>query len=143
MKKLLILVFFLVLLFIPLRNVLAIEDNYILPYPGLMPGNKLYVIKETWDKLIGFLMRGNFTKFKYELAMADKKIVEAKILYEYGQIALGNKALKKYQTHMMVLPKLLAIANKEGKNISEKEELLKRARIKHQQVLLELSKISP
>lgn len=144
MKKLLyvfIAVFFLLTpLSVPANQT---NDSYILPYPSVMPGNKLYVIKETWDKLRGILALGSFSRFSYELGQADKKLVEAKVLYEYGQIALGNKALEKYQTHMMVLPKLLEAANKEGKNISEKEELLKRAGIKHQQVLLELSKISP
>lgn len=143
MKKLLILVCFLGLLFVRLHSVLAVEDNYVLPYPSFMPGNKLYVIKEAWDKLRGILALGSFSRFSYELGQADRKLVEAKILYEYGQIALGNKALEKYQAHIMVLPKLLEAANKEGKNITEKEKLLKRARIKHQQVLWELSKISP
>lgn len=119
------------------------EADYVLPYPSFMPGNKLYQVKEVWDKFRGLFMFGNFTKFSYELQLADKKLVEAKVLYEYGQIVLANKALEKYQRHMMVLPKLLTAAKKEDKNISEKEELLKQAKKKHQQVLLELSKFSP
>ncbi|MBI5123495.1 hypothetical protein HZA75_06580 [Candidatus Roizmanbacteria bacterium] len=142
-KPFLISSFVLAFFLIVCSSVLAKSEDYVLPYPSFMPGNKLYQVKETWDKFKGLFMFGNFTKFSYELQLADKKLVEAKVLYEYGQIALGNKALEKYQTHMMILPKLLAAANKEGKNISEKERLLKQALKKHQQVLWELSQVSP
>jgi len=143
MKKLLILVLFLGFLFFPLRNVLAVADNYVLPYPGLMPGNKLYVIKETWDKFMSLFMWGNFTNFKYELAMADKKIVEAKTLYEYGQLELAGKALADYQKRIQKLPSLLVLAQKEDKIIAPKNEILKMAVKKHLDVLQRLANEVP
>ena len=100
-----------------------------------MPGHKLYKVKEIWDGFRSFFMWGNFTRFTYELKQADKNLVEAKTMFEYGQTEFGKQALVKYRTHISKLPGLLGDAKKEGKNTSEKENLLRSALDKHQKVL--------
>lgn len=143
LKPLLITAFILTFFLGVCSSVWSAETDYVLPYPSYMPGNKLYVVKEVWDKFLGLFMFGNFTKFTFELHLADRKLVEAKTLYEYKQTALAKKALEQYRLHMQVLPVLLKNAQKEGKNISQKEKLLQSALKTHAVILRELSAISP
>ncbi len=50
-------------------------SSYVLPYPGLMPGHRLYPIKQVFDRVYQVFVFGNFAKHKYELGLADKKLI--------------------------------------------------------------------
>ncbi len=116
---------------------------YMLPYPGLMPGNKLYRFKKIWDKVFSYWSFGSFAQHKYNLALADKKLVEAKILFEYQQYPLALRALSDSNKHWQESGNFLEQAGKEGKDISRKQENFQSASGKHQEILLNLKKSLP
>jgi len=136
-------IFVLVFLFLLLtsQEVLA-ASPYVLPYPGLMPGNKLYKVKQVFDQLYRFWVFGDFAGHQYELKLADRKLVEAKILFEYQQYLLGVKALTDSNQHFQRAVDYLK-AEKEGKDISQKRTNLENAAQKHQEILEGLSQILP
>lgn len=75
--------------------------------------------------------------------MADKKLVEAKILFEYGQLSLGLEGMQKYKFYLNKAYLALERAKKEKKNISQKKEVFGKALSKHKEVLEELLKETP
>lgn len=123
--------------------VVLVFSIYVLPYPGLMPGNRLYRLKEIADRVSQFWAFGNFSRHKYELALADKKLVEAKILFEYQQYPLALKALTNSNIHFQKAVYFLGQAEREGKNISQKSKNFKAAAEKHKEVLGKLKKELP
>lgn len=116
---------------------------YTLPYPGAMPGNKIYVASELFDTLKKYYTFGDFAKFKYYLAQSDKYLVEAQILFEYGQYPLAKQSLEKSDIHFSQLRNILESAKKKNKNITEKEEVLYLASEKHVEILEKLMKSVP
>jgi len=135
---------FLVFLFFLLitQKTLA-TSSYVLPYPGLMPGHKLYRIKQVFDQLSRFWAFGNFSCYKYELKLADKKLVEAKVLFEYQQYLLAVDALSDSDQHFQKAACYLEKAEMEGRDISQKMANLKAAAEKHKEVLENLKEELP
>lgn len=122
---------------------IIVASPYVLPYPGVMPGNRLYKIKTIYDGAYKLWIFGNFANHKYELNLADKKLVEAKVLFEYQQYPLALAALEKSNYHFQQALAYLIKAQKQGKNISEKHVQLQAAAEKHRQVLEQFSKSLP
>lgn len=118
-------------------------QEYVLPYPSFMPGHPFYNIQNFIDTIQEFYSFGSFSKFKYHLGMADKKLVEAKTLFEYRQYLLASQALPQYESHLRRANYYLGQAKNEGKNISQKSKILKNATAKHRQVLERLEKELP
>ncbi len=142
MKKPLVLLLF-VILFSFFPSVVFAQSDYVLPYPAAMPGSIWYKIHLVQEKMEQFWYFGNFGQFDYYLKEADKYLVEAKTLFEYKQYLLADAALKKSDTYFGKLSYYLNNAQKENKNISEKEEILKNAALKHREVLEKLEKELP
>ena len=116
---------------------------YVLPYPGFMPGNKIYRLKQIADYVGQYWAFGSLTRYKYELSLADKKLVEAKTLFEYSQYPLALKALLDSDWHFQQASNYLTQAKKEGKDITQKETLFKSAAQKHIEVLKQLEQNLP
>lgn len=119
------------------------QGEYVLPYPSLMPGHPLYTTQEIVEKVQGVLSFGNFAKLKHHLRVADKKLVEAKTLFEYQQYLFARNALDDYKKHLRLAHVHLEKAKKEGKNTSEKKVLFRNAIAKHWSVLKEIKKEQP
>lgn len=113
-------------------------SDYVLPYPSFMPGSKFYRLHQVWEKVQSYWHFGNLCQFKYHLQLSDKYLVEAKTLFEYGQHFLATQALKKSSHHFAKTPLFLERAAQEGKDISQKQAILKNAGRKHGEVLNEL-----
>lgn len=139
MKRILLVFLFLVF-FVPQ---VSARSSYVLPYPGAMPGNKVYKLNLIKEKLEKYFYFGNFSEFSYNLKYSDKYLVEAKTLFEYKQFLLGESALKKSDNYFKNLQLNLDKAKSERKNISQKKEILKEASLKHIEVLNELKKEVP
>ncbi|OGG08352.1 hypothetical protein A2154_01535 [Candidatus Gottesmanbacteria bacterium RBG_16_43_7] len=113
--------------------------DYVLPYPSLMPGHKLYRLMEITDRLKGIYSWGNITSFKYRLRQADKYLVEGKTLFEYKQYLLAVRSLDKSDHEVTLLIPALRKAETEGKNISAQLQVVFSAMDKHSQVLSDIS----
>jgi hypothetical protein len=112
----------------------SVRAEYILPYPGPMPGNKLYTIAQIIDKLQFYWYWGNIARANYFMELSDKYLVEAKTLFEYKQYLLGTDALQRSDNAWQKIQQYLDNAEAEGKDIEylrikHKEQSLVHARI--------------
>lgn len=131
------------LLFVFFVSKVNAESPYVLPYPGEMPGNKVYKLNLIKENLENYFYFGNFSQFNYNLKYSDKYLVEAKTLFEYKQFLLGTSALKKSDNYFENLKGNLEKAKSEGKDISQKREILKNVSQKHIEVLSKLKNEVP
>lgn len=136
-------VFSFILLFFFLAHSANASSSYVLPYPGVMPGNKLYKIEQVVDAIKGYLYFGDFGKLKYNLSESDKYLVEAKTLFEYNQFPLALYALEKSNFYFEKVMPYLNSAKKHGKDITEKKQIYESAKQKHIEVLGKLLLTTP
>lgn len=116
----------------------TVRADYVLPYPGFMPGNKLYKVSRFLDKAKEPLYFGSLSAYKYHLGLADKYLVEAKVLFEYKQYLLAVDALARSDKEFTMLPRYLVQAGKQRKDVSLFEQQLSEAALMHKQILEEL-----
>lgn len=126
---------FLFIFFLIFTNNAQAQSSYVLPYPSYMPGNSLYKINLIKEELLEHWYFGSLSKFKYDLKLADKYLVEAKTLFEYKQYLLGVNALNKSDKYFVRVSLSLSKADREGKKTSSYRVLLKEASLKHTEVL--------
>lgn len=119
------------------------ETDYVLPYPSFMPGSKLYKLHLIWDALERYWHFGSFGQFKYNLKQSDKYLVEAKTLFEYKQYLLAYNALKKSDKYFIDTRVALDQAESQNKDITQKQNLLKNAALKHIDWLDSIKRIIP
>lgn len=136
MKKLLFLL--MLMLFTVRPSIVFAESSYVMPYPGIMPGNKLYILSDFLDTAKSFYTFGDIAKFKYNLSQSDKYLIEAKILFEYNQYPLAVHSLNKSNEYYLSANKNLTKAQDRGKNISIIQSMYKNAGVKHAEILDEL-----
>lgn len=142
MKFFLSIFFTFIVFIISAKNIYA-QQLHVLPYPSEMPGSKLYALYLIKEAILKYWYFGNFSQFTYNLMYADKYLVEAKTLFEYQQYLLGSKALKKSDTYFQNAPLFLTKAQKEGKDISQKQRIYAEAAQKHTEILLKLRQETP
>ncbi len=143
LKLLLILVFFAGLFLINQNNIVLAQSSYVLPYPSAMPGSIFYRVNLVKDELYKHWYFGDFGKFKYNLKMSDKYLVESKTLFEYKQYLLGYQALLRSDNYFSKIKPALKSSEKNGKNTSEKIGVLKEAVRKHVEELKKVRLIVP
>ena len=142
MKHYLWLFFLIIILFFKTTPSFA-ESSYVLPYPPPLPGSFFYKIRLVSEQIQKYWYFGNFGQFHYSLKQSDKYLVEAKTLFDYKQYLLALRALKKSDSYFgKIHPNLLSAKNK-GKNISEKQTILKGAAQKHIEELTKLKSTVP
>lgn len=142
-KKILLTFLFLVsLAFIVPKNVLA-GSTYVLPYPSYMPGNFLYQPRLIISKISKYIYFGDFGKFDYNLKESDHYLVEAKTLFDYKQYLLATVALSKSDEYFKKIYPALEDSRRSGKDVSERDLVLKEASRKHMETLGDLSEQLP
>ena len=119
------------------------QSDYVLPYPSQMPGSKFYKINQAIEKLSYFWYFGNFGKTYYYQRLSDKYLVQAKTLFEYKQYLLAYKSLLKSNQYFEKIYPYLVSAKKEGKDISEKQEIFRQESLKHLEELNKLKNSTP
>ena len=143
MTRLFRIAIFFIILFFAITNQVFAQSEYVLPYPSNMPGSIFYNLDLIHEKISKYWHFGDFGQFNYNLKLADKYLVEAKTLFEYKQFLLGYNALQKSDSYFVkILPKIIE-AQKKGKNVIKKKEVLKKASEKHIEVLEEIGSNVP
>lgn len=135
-----IVVFLMLLFFLPQKT---FAQEYVLPYPGFMPGHPLYKVSELIDNMQEWWSFGSFAQFKYQLGLADKKLVEAKTLFEYKQYLLASQALSDYEKYLTKAGFYLNRAAEENKNVTEKKRLFRSAISRHKELFERLNQDLP
>ena len=128
---------FLLILFVAFPS--SVFADYTLPYPSYMPGNKLYKASRLFDELQKYWHWGNIASVKYRLKIADKYLVEAKILLEYRQYLLGIDALKRSNAQLPFIQKHLRLTQYDGKDVEKLRETIDRAMDVHVETLEKLA----
>lgn len=119
------------------------KSAYVLPYPGVMPGSKIYSVSEIFDNFKLLYTFGDYARFKYYLGQSDKYLVEAKTLFEYGQFLHAQNSLEKSNINYRQIEPILNRAKTNGRNTSEKDELFRSGSQKHIEVLQTLKNEVP
>ncbi len=57
-------------------------QSYVLPYPGLLPDNPLYILKTFRDRMIGLLISDPTKQAEFNLLQADKRLQAGLYLYQ-------------------------------------------------------------
>lgn len=141
-KILLIFLFFISFNFI-VPKIVSAESTYVLPYPSYMPGNFFYQPRLIISKISKYIYFGDFGKFDYNLKESDHYLVEAETLFEYKQYLLATEALSRSDEYFKKIYPALEGARKNGKNISERDLILKEASRKHMEALDHISEHLP
>lgn len=117
---------------------------YELPYPGILPDNPLFILKDTRDKIIDLTTRDNIKKAEFYLLLSDKKINAATFLVKNGKNALAVETLHTGEAYAAKIPQLLAKAKKQGESPTiQFVEKLKLSNNKHREVIEQLLKTIP
>lgn len=68
-------------------------EEYVLPYPGILPTHPLYKVKELRDKIIDLLIVDPVRKSEFYVLQADKWLAASDLLLDSDSIDLSNKLL--------------------------------------------------
>jgi len=121
-----------------------ISVDYRLPYPGqITPDNVLWPIKALRDKLWLSLTINPSKKADLELLIADKRLADAKLLFEEQNADLAISVLTKAEKYLENAGQDAQIAKKEGMNTQDFLRRYALATLKHREVLDEILAIAP
>jgi hypothetical protein len=143
MNKFLIKGFIVFFLLYMISHASLVHAEYVLPYPSYMPGNTLYKISTFLDTLKKYWYFGNIAQLTYHMNMADKKLVEAKTLFEYKQYALALSALGNSKNHVELLPTLLIRGKRAGIDMKKLTAAVCGEMGEHQKVIQTLKESLP
>lgn len=136
MKKLSIL--FIICYFIFLPKAFA-STEYTLPWPGILPDNRLYKLKVLRNKIIARIIINPVKRVEFDLLMADKTIYTSKLLVDKGEIVLAKDTALKGENYYSILVQDYNRALLHGKKIPESlDSKITLAAIKHQEIFKEL-----
>lgn len=137
MKK--IFIFCLVVFFISTQNIFANTNEYLLPWPGILPDNKLYKLKVLRNKIIEKMIINPVKKIEFDLLMADKTIHASKLLVEKGEVQLALDTALKGENYYSMLVQDYNHSLLEGKKIpAALDKKITLAAMKHQEIFKEL-----
>ncbi|MBI4066279.1 hypothetical protein HY411_01040 [Candidatus Gottesmanbacteria bacterium] len=116
---------------------------YVLPYPSIMPGHKLYRIARLIDEAKQYWYWGNLSSYRYYLGQSDKALVEVKTLFEYSQYLLAINALERSSAALQPIPYSLKAARDEGKNIEKYRREFGEAMEEHKRLIVKIREETP
>lgn len=127
----------------PSPSMEATPVAYVLPYPGLLPGNPLYYLKVARDKIIDFFITDPDRKAKFYLLQADKHLEGGILLWNQKRYEDSELMISKGENYLdMSLGKTL-VAKEAGENTDEILMNLTLSSMKHQEVIKDLAEKAP
>lgn len=118
--------------------------DYYLVYPGVLPDQPIYKIKAVRDRIWLLLTTDPLKKSELLLLYADKRAGAGKVLIEGNKIDLGITTFWKGEKYLEQAVKEIEQAKEKKLNISAMVEKIRKASLKHEEILLEIKeKISP
>lgn len=113
-----------------------VEDDYPLPYPGILPDHPLYFLKMIRDRVQLWLTRDSLARAELQLHYGDKRIAAALELAEQGKAGLAVSTASKAEGYLELAIKEAERAGEAGKDTSGFWEKVARASRKHNKVLV-------
>ena len=110
---------------------------YQLPYPGLLPGHPLYILKVIRDNILIFTTRDNQKKAKLYLHLSDKNMSTAIALINEGKEQAAIEQLKTAERRFLLIPPILQeLKNQGGEYASAFIVDLSQSNQKHREVII-------
>lgn len=117
------------------------EVEYQLPYPGILPGNTLYSLKEIRDKISGFLIKNPLKKAEFNLLKSDVRISAAISLSEQKKdISIIETTLARAVDYYNEALTKTREAKEQGMDIRDFVKKLSLANQKHVEILENIEK---
>jgi hypothetical protein len=118
----------------------AIEVEYFLPYPGILPDSPLYFLKALRDRTISFFISDPLKKAEFNLLMSDVRLNAAQYLFAKGEgkYGLAETTVSKAENYFFNSLVILNSAKQQGMQVDDFSAKLITAAKKHQQIIREL-----
>lgn len=114
--------------------------NYELPYPGMLPGSPLYLVKEFRDKVSEMFTMDPLKKSNLYLLRADKKLAASIMLYENENPKLGEETLSKGLNYLEKSFEKMKIAKDSQENTMDIYAKIKSSSAKQKEQILIIQK---
>lgn len=112
--------------------------QYELPYPGMLPDNPLYVLKQARDWILDKLIMEPVKKTEFYILQGDKRLAMGLLLFAGGKGALGEQTISKGEKYMNSAAQNLFTLKEQGKDVPAYiTDRLTQAAAKHAEVLTE------
>jgi hypothetical protein len=122
----------------------SLSINYTLPNPGkILPDSFLWPIKALRDKVWTALTYSPLEKANLYLLLADKRLIDAQILFEKGNPNLGMSVLSKGEIYLIQAQNEERIAYKSGVNTGTFLQKLAMSSLKHREVMDQIIETAP
>jgi hypothetical protein len=112
------------------------EDDYSLPYPGILPDHPLYFLKMIRERVRLWLTRDALVRAELMLHYADKRVAASLSLAEKGKAGLAASTATKAEMYLEQALGEAELAAGSGKDTSEFYERALLSSEKHQKVLV-------
>lgn len=115
---------------------LPAKIDYELPYPGMLPDNPLYFLKQVRDWILDKLIMDPVKKAEFYILQADKRIAMGITLDSGGNAVLGEQIISKGEKYMNNAVQTLLAMKSQGKDVPTSTlDHLTKAISKHVEVL--------
>lgn len=125
----------------PSINPVPTPIEYQLPYPGILPDHPFYFLKILRDNMVGFITSNPLKKAEFNLLQADKNLQAAVYLAKQNKDSkVIFQTLQKSENYFAKAIDKTQEAKKQGIYIVDFAAKITIANLKHQEIVLGLSK---
>lgn len=110
------------------------EIEYPLPYPGILPNEPLFILKNLRDKLLEVFTLNSFKKTEFYLLQADKNLSSSIILFDLKEEDMALKTFVKSQGYLEKAIGEEEIARNSPGNLMELSEKIKQSSKKQKEL---------
>ena len=91
--------------------------HYELPYPGMLPNNSLYVLKQVRDWILDKMIMDPVKKAEFYILQGDKRLAMGIMLSESGNGVLSEQTISKGEKYMNSAVTTLLTLKVQGKDV--------------------------
>ncbi|MDP1722287.1 MAG: DUF5667 domain-containing protein [Candidatus Gottesmanbacteria bacterium] len=120
-------------------TVIEKKQEYLLPFPGILPDHPLYFLKQIRDGIMDRLIVDPLRKAEFLVLQADKRLNMGKVLIEQGKGTLAEEVISKGEKYMERAVSTLAAYKSIGRPApAAMTDKLVRSMEKHREVMTEM-----
>ncbi len=93
------------------------QDDYQLPYPGILPDHPLYFLKRFRDGILDALIVDPIRKAEFYVLQADKRLVMGMVLFDKNNNVLGEQVISRAEKYMSQAVSSLQTAKTAGRDL--------------------------
>ncbi len=116
-------------------TVTTTKIEYTLPYPGILPDNPLYFLKQLRDFILNQLIVDPTRKAEFYILQGDKRLGMGMMLLEQKKDALAEETISKGEKYLSNAVTELTQLKNSGKDVSTVVDRLEKSIAKHIEVI--------